>query len=171
MERKIRTTSNKKPIPFNPDTKYPEFDKNATENIDGKNVTFLTSLLDHVYKRDIPKTLVNFSTLSPYDHHIRNAVSHNVALQLVGAFRPSWPLRVIEWLVIPDLIIQTCKEKLLTERYLAESLSAPAERKSAFFRVVNTLSSEQIAHMSKDAQNTIFKALQLMYSTPSSNER
>ncbi len=171
MDRTTKNTPTKRPQPFNPDAEYPLFDKNATENIDGKKITLLASPLDTAYLHDVPEKLVNLSTLSPDDHRIRDAITHNIALQLVEALRPGWPYRVMEWLVIPDLIRKTRKERLITEKYLAESLSASPERKAALFRVARALSSQRISHMSQDAQNTVSNVLQQMTSAPHSDER
>ncbi|HBQ2852495.1 hypothetical protein H8M21_23575 [Klebsiella pneumoniae] len=160
-----------RPEPFNPDAEYPPFDKNATEDIDGKKIKLLASPLDTAYLYDVPEKMINLSTLSPDDHRIRDAITHNIALKLVETLRPGWPHRVIEWLVIPDIIRRTRKELLITETYLAESLSASPERKAALFRVVRALSPQRISHMSQDAQNTVYNVLQQMASAPLSDER
>ncbi|MEQ0217818.1 hypothetical protein ABLV18_26990 [Klebsiella sp. CN_Kp114] len=170
MGRTTKATSPKRPVPFNPAAEYPPFDKNATENIDGKNIALLASPLATAYLHDVPEKLINLTTLTPDDHRLRDAITHNIALQLVEALRPSWPLRGMEWLVIPDLIRKTRKERLITEKYLAESLSASPERKAALFRVIRALSTQRFSHMSKNAQNTVSKVLQQMTSAPRSDE-
>lgn len=171
MGRTKKTTSTKRPEPFNPEAEYPPFDKDATENIDGKNMALLVSPLDTTYLHDVPEKLANLSALAPDDHRIRDAVTHNIVLQLLEAVRPGWPLRVMEWLVIPDQILLARKERLLTEKYLAESLSASPERKAALFRVVRTLSAKRISLMSKGAQKAVSHALQQMTSASHSDGR
>lgn len=170
MGKPKRPTSAKKPKPFDPDAEYPPFDKNATENIGGKSLPLIASLLDTTYLHRVPDKLVNLSTLSPYDHHIREAIVHNIALQLLETLRPGWPLRIMVWLVMPDQMLQTRTERQLTEKYLADSLLTSPERKAALFRVISEYPPDRIALMSKDAQNTVFNVLQQMTSAPQSNE-
>lgn len=166
MSNRMQSTT-QKPAPFDPDKDYPAFDKDATEIINGKNITLIGTLLDTSYLNPVPENLVNLSVVSPYDHRIQDAVTHNIALQLLESLRPRWPLRIIEWVLMPDQMLKTRKEHRLTERYLGDSLSASPERKAALFRVVSSLSPKRINLMSLDAQNIVNTALFQMTSSSS----
>lgn len=50
-----------RPEPFNPDAEYPPFDKNATEDIDGKKIKLLASPLDTAYLYDVPEKMINLT--------------------------------------------------------------------------------------------------------------
>lgn len=171
MDIKTKTTSSGKPEPFNPYAVYPSFDENATESINGENVILLKSLLDDSYQHEVPDLLINLSVLAPDDHRLRDAITHNIALQLLESLRPGWPLRVLEWLVMPDLLLSSRKELRLTEKYLAESLNGSPGRKAALSRVIRALPLKRIALMSKDAQITAYNILSQSTSTPAVYKR
>nr|WP_282562043.1 hypothetical protein [Providencia rettgeri] len=150
---------------FNPEKYYPPFDAAKTIVIDGKEVKLLECETDTSYLNEPPHDLTELSLLSPFDHLISDALSYNVSLQLVDKIRPSWPMRIVEWVMIPDLLKDAIKRQKETEKYLSDSLTASPERRAALIRVSRLISDVRLSMMSPDAQETIRKAFALMTST------
>lgn len=140
---------------FNPDKHYPPFDPAKTIVVDGKELRYLVNETDISYLYPPPDVLVDLSLITPFDHRIRDALSYNSALQLLDRMRPRWPLRLMEWLVIPDTLIDAKKRQKETEKYLSDSLTASTERRTALIRVARCLSHNQISQLSSYAQKTI----------------
>lgn len=150
---------------FDPEKPYPPFDPNLTICIDSKEVKLLASAIDTSYLHTPPDDLKELSLLTPFDHHIADAVTYNTALQFVNIMRPRWPMRIVEWVMMPDLLINANKRQKDTEQYLSESLTASPERRAALIRVSRLISNDRLSMMSPDAHETIRKALAQIAST------
>ncbi len=155
---------------FNPEKYYPPFYAAKTIVIDGKEVKLLENETDISYLNTPPDDLTELSLLSPFDHLISDALSYNVSLQLVDKMRPRWPMRIVEWVIIPDVLKDAMKRQKETEQYLSESLTSSPERRAALIRVSRLINDVRLSMMSPDAQKTVRKAFTLMTSTHPNHE-
>lgn len=144
---------NAAPLPFNPLAVYPPYDNSATEVIGDKQVSFIYSLLDTRYQNEVPESLNNLSVLAPDDHLIRDAITHNIAIELLVHLRPRGPLLWLEYILMPDHFLKLRKEKIETEKFLKNSLNGTKERKAALARVINSLPFERINLLSQPARD------------------
>lgn len=159
MNSKKNSISPKELEYFDPNAIYPEFDENARMEIDGKPVALINSLLDEMYAYPVPDKLENLALLPPSDNLLQEAFTCNTALMLVEKMRPSWPLSLMEWLTMPDLLIRAKREICATEQVITAHSLGTDEQKASLRRVAFSRNPTQLHYLSKKARKAVMAAL------------
>lgn len=144
---------------FDKNHHYPDFDENARMIIGGENIYLIKHPLDLAYSNPLPEKIEDLSLLTPADHLLLNAMHIHLALALVDQMRPKWPLKLVEWITMPDILLKARKNIRATEDCIITHCYGTPEQRAAASRVMCNRDVVVLKMMSKRAQEAVYGLL------------